>query len=142
MPNHVHLMVETPETNLSEGIQLLNGRYAQWFNRRHVLDGHLFQGRFKAKLIAEDVYLDEVSRYVVNNPCRAGLCTSPSEWPWSSYRAFVGEAPTPPFLTVDWLLARHGETRELARARYAEFVRGAPTWLPDDPWPEPTGPGV
>jgi putative transposase len=131
MPNHVHLVVETPAENLSEGIQLLNGGYAQWFNRRHDLDGHVFQGRFNAKLITGEAYLDEVSRYVVNNPCRAGLCASPAQWRWSSYRAFVGKAASPPFLTVDWLLARYGDRRELARARYAEFVRNAPAYLPD-----------
>jgi len=74
MGNHYHLQVETPEANLSRAIQWLGGGYGVWFNRRHRRSGHLFGGRFKAVLIADEGQLMEVSRYVHLNPGRvAGL---------------------------------------------------------------------
>src|SRR5438874_2291483 len=87
MTNHYHLLVETPEANLSAGFHRLNFLYAQWFNRRHGLDGHLFQGRFHSVLIERQEHLIELARYIVLNPVRAGLCGHPGEWRWSSYRA-------------------------------------------------------
>ena len=53
MPNHYHLMIEAPLPKLSEGMHRINGAYAQWFNRRHGFDGHLFQGRFHSVLARE-----------------------------------------------------------------------------------------
>ncbi|RRQ21110.1 transposase [Thiohalobacter thiocyanaticus] len=73
MTNHYHLVVETPEANLSRGMRQLNGVYTQTFNRRHGLVGHLFQGRFKGILVEREAYLLELSRYVVLNPVRAGM---------------------------------------------------------------------
>ena len=51
MPNHYHLVIETPEGNLSRGMRQLNGIYTQWSNRRHGRAGHLFQGRYKAIVV-------------------------------------------------------------------------------------------
>jgi putative transposase len=63
MQNHYHLLLETPEGNLSRSIQWLNVSYSVWFNRRHRRSGHLFQGRFGAVLIEDDRGLQEVGRY-------------------------------------------------------------------------------
>jgi len=71
MDNHFHLLVETPEANLSEAIRQLNGVYTQAFNRRHQRVGHVLQGRFKAIVVDRDSYLLELCRYVVLNPVRA-----------------------------------------------------------------------
>lgn len=73
MTNHYHLVVETPDGNLSKGMRQLNGVYTQYSNRRHRRVGHLFQGRFKAILVDRDSYLLELARYVVLNPVRAGM---------------------------------------------------------------------
>lgn len=122
MGNHYHLIVETPEANLSKGMRQLNGVYTQSFNRRHRVSGHLFQGRFGAVLVDRDSHLVELSRYVVLNPVRANLVDEPVEWPWSSYRAMVGETQVPEWLTTDWLLQQFGATRREAQKRYQEFV--------------------
>jgi len=122
MPNHYHFLFETPAPNLSEGMQWLNGRYAQLFNRRHGIDGHLFQGRFGARLLESNWHLIELSRYIVLNPVRAGLCDSAEDWPWSSYRAAVGLAPRPPFLTLDLILPQFGRDQQVAMKNYAEYV--------------------
>ena len=65
MTNHYHLVVETPEANLSKGMRQLNGVYAQRFNRRHNRVGHVFQGRPSVILVDKDSYLMELARYVV-----------------------------------------------------------------------------
>ncbi|HEX6699507.1 MAG TPA: transposase [Gaiellaceae bacterium] len=122
MPNHYHFLIETPRANLSEGMQRFNGRYALSFNARHGLDGHLFRGRFGATSVETTLHLTELSRYVVLNPVRAGLCDEAADWPWSSYRAYTGLAPRPAFLTVDLILAQFGSDPALAARRYAAFV--------------------
>jgi putative transposase len=126
MPNHYHLLIETPEPNLSTGMYRLNGSYAQWFNRRHGVDGHLFQRRFHSALVGSIWHLVELSRYIVLNPVRAGLCSHPGEWRWSSYRATIGIGRRPALLTVHWLLRQFGRTPEQARVSYREFVESAP----------------
>jgi REP element-mobilizing transposase RayT len=125
MPNHYHLLVQTPEPNLSRGMHRLNGLVAQAFNRRHEVDGHLFQGRFKSPLVESDAQLVELARYVVLNPVRARLCTDPAEWRWSSYRATAGLEPKPPLLTLDLVLGYFGPDRETAQRAYGAFVRAA-----------------
>ena len=123
MGNHYHLLLETPEANLSRAMRQLNGVYSQGFNRCHRRSGHVFEGRFHAQVVDKQAYLRAVCRYIVLNPVRAGLVVHPREWPWSSYAATAGERPVPAFLSVDWVLAL-GETRERAGAerRYRQFV--------------------
>jgi len=122
MDNHYHLLIQTPDGNLSKGMRQLNGVYTQASNRRHKRVGHLFQGRFKAILVDSDTYLLELSRYVVLNPVRARMVRKPGSWPWSSYRASVGLELAPDWLAVDGLLAQFAKRRSLAQERYAQFV--------------------
>lgn len=122
MDNHYHLLIQTPDGNLSRGMRQLNGVYTQASNRRHGRVGHLFQGRFKAILVDGDAYLLELTRYVVLNPVRAGMVNNPADWPWSSYRASAGLEPAAPWLAVDGLLAQFSGQRRRAQTRYAQFV--------------------
>jgi putative transposase len=122
MTNHYHLLIETPDGNLSKGMRQLNGVYTQASNRRHSQSGHLFQGRYKAILVNADAYLLELTRYIVLNPVRAGMVDMPNEWEWSSFRAMIGEAPVPDWLAVDGLLAQFASKRTKARQRYRDFV--------------------
>ena len=123
MGNHYHLLVETPEPNLSRGMRQLNGIYTQRFNRRHARTGHVFQGRYHAVLVDRDSYLLELARYIVLNPVRAGFTGRPELWAWSSYRATAGIEEAPRWLTVEVVLGQFGERRERTRRSYAEFVR-------------------
>jgi hypothetical protein len=122
MGNHYHLLVETPQANISDGMRHLNGIYTQRFNRRYSSIGHLFQGRFKSMLIDGEAYLLDVARYIVLNPHRAGLSKTVKEWKWSSYRATAGFAGVPDFLTVDAILKRFSGRRSKAMELYTEFV--------------------
>lgn len=122
MDNHYHLLVETPDPNLSAGMRHLNGIYTQLFNRRHDRAGHVLQGRFKAILVERDSYLLELARYIVLNPVRAGMVTDTARYPWSSYRATAGEEKAPEWLTTDWILAQFAKSAPAARRRYTKFV--------------------
>jgi REP element-mobilizing transposase RayT len=122
MTNHYHLLVETPDGNLSKGMRQLNGVYTQRFNAKHGRCGHVFQGRYKAIIVQKEAYLAELSRYVVLNPLRERMVARPEDWPWSSYRATLGEAPCPPWLLRDWLLSTFGETERTAVSAYRRFV--------------------
>jgi putative transposase len=123
MDNHYHLVVETPDPNLSLGMRQLNGVYTQAFNRARNWLGHLFQGRYKAIVVEKESYLLELCRYVVLNPVRAGMVSSPEQWPWSSYAATAYPTEVPPFLTVAWLLAQFAGDIPTARQRYRQYVR-------------------
>ena len=122
MANHYHLLIETPDGNLSRGMRQLNGVYTQYFNRAHDRVGHVLQGRYKAILIDREGYLLELARYIVLNPVRACMVRSAKDWPWSSYRATAGQAICPEWLRVDWLLSGFGKQKSNAIASYCRFV--------------------
>ena len=122
MGNHYHLMVETPDSNVSAGMRHLIGVYTQRFNRRHRRVGHVFQGRFKAIVVERQSYLLELCRNVVLNPVRVAMVKRVERYPWSSYRATAGLEPAPSWLTTDWVLGQFGRQRRRAQTRYAEFV--------------------
>ena len=136
MVNHYHLMIETPDANLSKGMHHLNATYCQAHHKRHDTVGHLFQGRFKAIVVDRESYLLELARYVVLNPVRAGLVARPEDWPWSSYRATVGlpVSEESEFLTTSWLLGQFGPDEITARQRYLDFVASGIGL--DSPWPQ------
>jgi REP element-mobilizing transposase RayT len=137
MDNHYHLMVETPDGNISGGMRQLNGVYTQSFNKRYKSVGHLFQGRYKSILVDKDRYLLSLCRYVVLNPVRAKLVKSPNAWQWSSYKATIGKAKKPPFLTADWILSQFGDNKADAIADYKKFVLGGKS--EDSPWRDVKG---
>lgn len=114
MTNHYHLLVETPDPNLSRSIQWINVSYATYFNRKRDRRGHLFQGRFTSILIDADEYLKHLSRYIHLNPVRAKMVDRPSDYLWSSYPAFTGGKKPPDWLEVNWLLSQFGNKRKNA----------------------------
>jgi REP element-mobilizing transposase RayT len=122
MTNHYHLLVETVEANLSQGMRQLNGAYTQHFNWRHRLVGHLFQGRYKAILVQKESYLLELSRYIVLNPLRAKVVSSLDDWQWSSHPYLISEECPPSWLERDWLLSRFGNAHTSAASAYRAFV--------------------
>lgn len=122
MTNHYHLLIETPDGNLSKSMRHLNGVYTQRFNDLHERCGHVFQGRYKAIIVQKDAYLKELSRYIVLNPVRANMVPGPEDWPYSSYRATIADAPCPDWLRRDWLLSAFADSEHAAVAAYRRFV--------------------
>jgi len=117
-----HLLIETPEGNLSKGMRQLNGIYAQHFNQKHQRLGHLLQGRYRSILVDKENYLLELSCYMVLNPVRAGIVKDPGDYKWSSYQATAGDTHIPVLLT-DWILSQFSEERGKSFMQYQAFVR-------------------
>lgn len=136
MSNHYHLLLSTPEGNLSQIMRHINGGYTTWFNKRHNRFGHLFQGRYKAVLVDADPYAGELSRYIHLNPVRVGIVRQPEQYQWSSYTAYAGKAKTPRWLTTDWLLQYFGQKPAAAKKAYVLFVNAALGAEEEDPLKE------
>lgn len=132
MSNHYHLLIETPEGNLVNGMRRLNGVYTQAFNRRHGRVGHVLQGRYKSILVDKDAYLLELARYIVLNPVRAGMAQRVEDWPWSSYAITASKRESPGWLDAEWIVKQFGTDPSAARQAYRRFVRdgvdGASPW--------------
>lgn len=122
MDNHYHLLIETPDANLSKGMRQLNGVYTQRFNRVHAQVGHVFQGRYKAILVDKAPLLNEVARHIVLNPVRVGEVATAAEWVWSSYSATVGTTGRPTWLVTEPVLAGLGAEQGRELERYADYV--------------------
>jgi REP-associated tyrosine transposase len=123
MPNHFHLVLETPKANLVAGMHWFLTTYTSRFNRRHRLFGHLFSGRYKASIVdgSGDGYLLTVCDYVHLNPSRAHLLRPDEllrEFRWSSWHMYL-KKPTrrPSWLRVDRLLGEHGIPMDSAAGR-------------------------
>jgi len=127
MGNHYHLLLETPRGNLSEILHHINGAYTTYFNVKRDRCGHLFQGRFKGILVEKDAYCKELSRYIHLNPVRAGLVKSPLEYPWSSYRYFIGKDKRPEWLTTELVLGDFGGEGRKGYRGYREYVERGET---------------
>jgi REP element-mobilizing transposase RayT len=125
MDTHYHLLVTTPEPNLAEGMQYLNGCYAQGFNRRHGRRGHLFRERYYGGRILADGHLLLVVKYIALNPVAAHLAPAPAVYRWSSYAGAVGAAPSWSFVATTKLLEHFGPA-SLASGRLRALVEDAP----------------
>jgi putative transposase len=122
MTNHYHLLIETADGNLGQGMRQLNSVYSQYYNRRHGLVGHVLQGRYKAILVQKESYLLELARYIVLNPVRAGIVDEPGSWEWSSHHLMLGEQLSPSWMPTAWLLAFFGTDQFAAKQAYQAFV--------------------
>lgn len=120
MPNHIHLVIEVTDIPLSKLMQRIGTIYAQKHNKRYNKIGHVFQGRFKAKLIQDDQYLLELCYYIHMNPVKAGLCQAPDGYRWSSHFEYMrhGNQPLQTFVTTEHI------TNLLAdfRSTYERFI--------------------
>jgi putative transposase len=121
MPNHVHLLIETPGANLGIGMQWLHGLYAQTFNERHGRSGHLFQGRYGSVRVATDAQLWMLVRYLAVNPVSAELCARPADWRWSSHGALAGSTE-PRWLDHSRLLQYFAAAGGNPAERYSSMV--------------------
>ncbi len=122
LPNHYHLLVQTPEGNISRCMRHINGVYTQRFNRSHEMDGQLFRGRYKAVLVEDDSHLLEVMRYIHRNPLRAGLVECLDDYPWSSHLGYLSLAKRWNWLHRDFLLTMLSTEKRRWKSAYIDFV--------------------
>lgn len=129
LPNHYHLLIETPLANLSRAMRHINGVYTQRWNRLCRCDGPLFRGRYKAILVEEDAYLVELVRYIHLNPVKARLAEKSEKHPWTSHRHYLKDKGLA-WLSTDRVLGYFGRRKNLARRKFHEFVlEGVPKKL-------------
>lgn len=104
MTNHIHLVIETKEHHIKDIMKKLHSLYAIYFNRRHKLSGHVFQGRYDARLVRNAPYFLEVSKYIHLNPYVASMVTHPAdEYRWSSYHDYIHSSS--PFIETEKILS-------------------------------------
>lgn len=122
MPNHYHLLLHTPDGNLSRGMRQINGMYAQRFNRAHKYDGQLFRGRYKSILVEVDSYLLKLLRYIHKNPLRAGLSDDLNDYEWSSHRGYLSAAKRWDWLYKEFPLSLFTRDLKESRREYRKFM--------------------
>jgi len=123
MTNHYHLFLRTPEANLSRAMHWINTTYTTYFNRRHQESGHLFQGRFKSVLVADEAHYLQLSMYVHLNPVRAKMVEHPAEHPWSSFRDYAVSKSRRAWLSRSEILSHYGSDL-LCHRRYQKECLG------------------
>ncbi len=124
MDNHYHLLLSSHDVHISKIMAMVNKKYADHFNKRYGLCGHVFEKRFFDEPIIGRKSLLEVSRYIHMNPVEAGMVKHPEEYLWSSYRLYknVPGDPLPYVNTKPILDFYEGETLEEKSKRYCNFV--------------------
>jgi putative transposase len=133
MTNHIHAIVQVADRPLGSLVQLLASRYARRYQRRVPTTGHLFERRYRARLITDTEYLLQAIRYVHLNPVGAGMVRDPAEYAWSSHRCYLG-APAPVWLDADQVLRNFGGSRREAVTAYLAFLGASPTDCPVGEW--------
>jgi REP element-mobilizing transposase RayT len=127
MSNHYHLLMHTPDGNISRAMRHINGVYTQRYNRRLGIDGQLFRGRYKCVLVEADSHLLELLRYIHRNPVRAGMSKSVDDFVWSSHAGYLSRAKKWDWLSKDLLLAMFSDRPATALQEYRKFVQGKET---------------
>ncbi len=122
MPNHYHLLLQTPRGQLARAMRHLDGLYTQRFNRAHQRDGPLLRGRYRAILIEAEEYLLGVARYIHGNPGEAGIVADIDCYRWSSHRGYLEKQRCSPWLETQTLLARFGQGRR-GLEQYRRFMQ-------------------
>lgn len=122
MSNHYHLLMQTPEANISRSMRHLNGVYTQRFNRMHLCDGQLFRGRYKCVLVDADSYLLELVRYIHRNPLEAGIVTTLDKYTWSSHKGYLSGAKKWDWLHKNYILSLFSRNKAESVRRYKQFV--------------------
>jgi putative transposase len=125
MGNHFHLVLRTPLANVSDGMRDLLGGFARARNERSAKSGHVFGSRYRSVLIESDPQLISTILYVLNNPVRAGLSATPTQWLWSSAPALLGVASWPDFLDVRGCLEFFATDRRVAQTALGSLLRSA-----------------
>lgn len=119
--DHVQMALQVSDAPLSKVMQNLSFRYTRYFNKARKRQGPLFHGRYKAILIDQDVYLNDLVRYVHNNPIRSGAAKSADKAKWTSYENYMGSNDKT-WLSTEAVLGSLGKTPKSSRSAFAKFI--------------------
>lgn len=117
MPNHYHILLQTPLPNLSCAMRHLDSLYTRRYNLSQKRDGPLLRGRFKSILVDNENYLLRLSRYIHLNPVTANIITHAEDYLWSSYRAYLNDEFKPDWLLTDEILNKFGPNKKTHKYR-------------------------
>lgn len=121
MKDHVHMAVQVADAPLSKVMQNLSFRYTRHFNKQHDKEGPLFHGRYRAILIDPDEYLNDLVRYIHNNPVRNGLSKAAADYKWSSHQTYMGD-DSRAWVTTDTVLGSFGKSARTSMTAFGKFV--------------------
>ncbi|MDT8858873.1 transposase [Alkalihalobacillus sp. MEB130] len=131
MTNHFHLQLRSPE-HISKVMSLVNKRYANYFNTKYKLTGHVFEKRYFSQMIQDRAGMLEVSRYIHLNPLKANLVTHPAVYHWSSFRFLYSPQISPPhFIDPNHITSYFTGTNEAKRKEYVKYcltLPSSPEW--------------
>ncbi|MBS1258199.1 MAG: Chromosomal replication initiator protein DnaA [Candidatus Scalindua arabica] len=122
MPNHYHLLLQTPEGNLSRCMRHINGVYTQRYNRRNRHDGQLFRGRYKSILLDSDNYLTVLVRYIHRNPLRAKMVNRLEDYAWSSHNGYLSKSSKWHWLNKEAFFQSLTDDKSKRLREYKEFI--------------------
>jgi len=122
MTSHYHLLVQTPDANLSRCMRHINGIYTQRYNARNGCDGTLFRGRYKSIVVDADSYLLELVRYIHRNPLRAGIVAKLDDYEWSSHKGYVSKAKKWEWLHKNYILGIFSKNKRSQLISYKRFI--------------------
>ena len=122
MANHYHLLVRTPDANISRCMRHIDGVYTQRFNRLHRCDGQLFRGRYKSILLDADSYLLQLVKYIHRNPLRAGVTDKLDRYAWSSHRGYLSRSEKWDWLHKEYVLSMLSKRKVDRLTRYRRFI--------------------
>lgn len=122
MTNHYHILVQTPDANLSRCMRHINGIYTQRYNARNGCDGTLFRGRYKSIVVDADSYLLELVRYIHRNPLRAGIVAKLDDYEWSSHKGYVSKAKKWEWLHKNYILGIFSKNKRSQLISYKRFI--------------------
>ncbi|WP_372680205.1 transposase [Desulfosarcina sp.] len=145
MPNHYHLLVQTPDANIARCMRHINGVYTQRFNSRHHSEGQLFKGRYKSILVSADAYLLQLVRYIHRNPVKAGLADKPEAYAWSSHKAYLSGAKKWEWLNKAFIYSLLTENRQRGIYHYRKYMdagggESVASVIDEKKWPSMIGP--
>ena len=122
MPNHYHVLLQTPDANLSRFMRHIDGVYTQRFNRSHQCDGQLFRGRYKSILLDTDSYLLQLVRYIHRNPLHDGLVNKLEAYKWSSHKGYILDDKKWNWLHKGFILSMLTRYKAKQRRVYKQFI--------------------
>ncbi len=122
MPNHYHILLQTPAGNISRAMRHINGVYTQRYNKKNFCDGQLFRGRYKSILVEEDNYLLQLVRYIHRNPVTAGIASKPNDYLWSSERGYLSIGKKWNWLHKEFIFSLLTKDKRQWVRQYKKFV--------------------
>ncbi len=123
MTNHYHILLQTPDGNISRCMRHLNSVYTQKYNKRHGFDGQLFRGRYKSILVCNDSHLLQLIRYIHKNPVKAGIVKDMPDYEWSSYKGYLSYANKWKWLHKDYIFSMITPKKRGRLKSFIEFMR-------------------